>query len=204
MLYLSFYGGICRGNPISISPKPPENFHGTHLAFFAPSEKILLNWESSKKTPIIWNEIFAPAYKRLLQQRWAQIQDWLNFVDPIFDQTLLSAEKPQQFSYRQIVGDILHQLRPDCFAGEIANSSLEQVKNNAEIETSKYLTTIPTEGQIVEIFCPGIKDWVRGCVEETYFPPRSKKYSYITVRAKSPFFGDRLLKAYHLQQLRHP
>ncbi|MBE9209908.1 hypothetical protein IQ244_26120 [Nostoc sp. LEGE 06077] len=47
MIFTSYYAGVIKGEPVSISLSPPKALKGKHSPVFAPTPELLRWWKSS-------------------------------------------------------------------------------------------------------------------------------------------------------------
>ncbi|MGF1939425.1 MAG: DUF488 family protein [Nostoc sp. ChiQUE02] len=99
-VFTSYYRGETRGEGISISPYPPKNWKGKHLALFAPTPELLKWWKSSAQDAEAELE-YERRFREVLQERQQLIELWINRQrqNP-GDITLCCYEKPTDFCHR--------------------------------------------------------------------------------------------------------
>ena len=73
------------------------------------------DWElvTAYRSGRLSEEDYPVAYRRGLEQSWAEVEAWLASLSPDEDVTLLCHEREGQFCHRRLVGELVKRYRPD-------------------------------------------------------------------------------------------
>jgi len=80
-----------------------------YLAFLAPTWEMVLGHKSGRLS----DEQYVAAYRKLLKERWEEVETWLLGLQPGEDITLLCYCPEGKFCHRQLIYKMLRYHRPD-------------------------------------------------------------------------------------------
>ncbi len=76
---------------------------------------LIPTWEMVKgyRSGRIAVEDYVEMYRRLLEERWGEVSEWLASLSPGVDATLLCHEREGKFCHRRLVAELVARERPD-------------------------------------------------------------------------------------------